>query len=85
MTRACRHAIVRAYMASSSENTANWDTILEAFDRAPVGEPFTPEQRAELDQMTADIAAGRIKLVPHAEVHTWVVTNSPEESEFAAE
>jgi hypothetical protein len=44
------------------------DPVLLALQRAPLGEPFTPEQRAELDQDVADIAAGRAKLVPHAEV-----------------
>jgi hypothetical protein len=40
------------------------DPALLALQRAPLGEPFTPEQRAELDQDVADIAAGRVKLVP---------------------
>lgn len=29
---------------------------------------FTAEQRAEIEQSLADVAAGRAKLVPHAEV-----------------
>jgi hypothetical protein len=44
------------------------DPILQALDRAPIGEPFTPEQRAELDQDLADIAAGRAKLIPHEDI-----------------
>jgi hypothetical protein len=44
------------------------DPVVRALDRAPLGEPFMPEQRAELDQAMADIAAGRVKLVPHADV-----------------
>jgi hypothetical protein len=39
------------------------DPVLAALARAPVGEPWTPEQRAELDQAMADIAAGRSRLV----------------------
>jgi hypothetical protein len=37
--------------------------VLAAIARAPLGAPFTPEQRAELDQAVADIAAGRARLV----------------------
>lgn len=44
------------------------DPVLLALHRAPLGQPFTPEQRAELDQDMADIAAGRAQLVPHAQV-----------------
>ena len=45
-----------------------FDPILAAIDRAPVGEPFTPEQEAELAQDLADIAAGRARLVAHEDV-----------------
>jgi hypothetical protein len=72
-------------MTPPSPNRAGLAAIFEAFDRAPVGEPFTPEQRAELDQIMADIGAGKIATVPHAEVHAWVVRNGGEEAEFAAE
>jgi hypothetical protein len=44
------------------------DPILAAIARAPVGEPFTPEQQAELAQDLADIAAGRARLVAHDDV-----------------
>jgi hypothetical protein len=44
------------------------DPVLAALDRAPVGEPFTPEQRAELDQDLADIAAGRARLIAHEDL-----------------
>ena len=42
--------------------------VLAALDRAPVVRALTPQQRAELDQDVADIAAGRAQLTPHAEV-----------------
>ena len=45
-----------------------FDPILAAMDRAPVGEPFTPEQEAELAQDVADIAAGTARLVAHEDV-----------------
>jgi hypothetical protein len=40
-----------------------FDPIFAAIDRAPIGEPFTPEQEAELAQDLADIAAGRARLI----------------------
>jgi hypothetical protein len=45
-----------------------FDPILAAIDRAPVGEPFTPEQEAELAQDLADIAAGTARLIAHEDV-----------------
>jgi predicted transcriptional regulator len=48
------------------------DSILDAIDRAPIGEPFTPDQLAELDQAMADIAAGTAELVPHEDVPAWL-------------
>jgi hypothetical protein len=42
--------------------------VLAAMDRAPTGEPFTPEQEAELAHDLADIAAGRARLVAHEDV-----------------
>lgn len=62
-----------------------FDPVLAAIARAPVGEPFTPEQRAELDQCVADIASGKVKTVPHAEVHAWLEQRRSEEAEVAAE
>lgn len=49
-----------------------FDPILDAIDRAPLGEPFTPEQESELRQATADIAAGRTQLVAHEDVPAWL-------------
>ena len=48
------------------------DPILEALDRAPMGEPFTPDQRAELDQAMAEVAAGRVKLISNEDVPAWL-------------
>lgn len=45
-----------------------FDPVLSALDNAPLGEPFTPEQEAELAEDLADIRAGRARLVPHAEI-----------------
>lgn len=61
------------------------DPILAAIARAPVGEPFTDEQRAELDQAMADITSGKVKLIPHEEVHAWLQARIAEEAEVAAE
>jgi hypothetical protein len=44
------------------------DPVLDAIDRAPAGEPFTPEQTAELAQDLEDLAAGRLRLVLHEDV-----------------
>ncbi|MBK9259194.1 MAG: addiction module protein [Polyangiaceae bacterium] len=44
------------------------DPILDAIDRAPRVPRLTAEQRAELEQDVADIAAGRVKLVPNDDV-----------------
>lgn len=61
------------------------DPVLAAIARAPVGEPLTDEQRAELDQILADITSGKMKTVPHAEVHAWLEARIAEEAEVAAE
>jgi hypothetical protein len=44
------------------------DPVGEALDRAPIGEPWTPEQCAELDQAMEDIRAGRARLVAHEDL-----------------
>lgn len=48
------------------------DPVLDALDRAPIGEPFPPEVLAALDQTMVDIAAGRIQLVAHEDVPAWL-------------
>ncbi|KYF68335.1 hypothetical protein [Sorangium cellulosum] len=44
------------------------DPILAAIDRAPRVQRLAPEQRAELEQDLADIAAGRARLVAHEDL-----------------
>lgn len=44
------------------------DAVLDAIDRAPLVRALTAEQRAELEQDLADIAAGRAAMVSHADV-----------------
>lgn len=46
------------------------DPIAAVLSRAPRVERLTADQRAELAQDTADIAAGRARLVPHEELTT---------------
>jgi|HubBroStandDraft_2_1064218.scaffolds.fasta_scaffold839673_2 hypothetical protein len=58
--------------AVATATPIDFDPILAALDRAPIGEPFTPEQRAELDQAMDDIAAGRTKLIAHDDVPAWL-------------
>jgi hypothetical protein len=72
-------------MTARPEDEVTSDPVLEAFDRAPIGEPYSAAQRAELDQIVADIAAGKVATVPHAEVHAWVTLHADEDAEFAAE
>lgn len=52
--------------------------LLAALARAPIGEAFTPEQRAELDQQMEDIRRGRTKLVPHESRETWQQAHADE-------
>jgi hypothetical protein len=44
------------------------DPIRAACDRAPIVHQLTPEQRAELDQDMADIAAGRMQVIAHEDM-----------------
>lgn len=48
------------------------DPVAEALDRAPIGEPFPPEIRAELDQIWEDIQSGRATTVAHEDVPAWL-------------
>ena len=41
----------------------DFDPILAACDRAPIVDRLTPEERAELDRIVEDIAAGRRRVV----------------------
>jgi hypothetical protein len=49
-----------------------FDPVLDAMARAPVVRRLTTEQRAELDQAVADLAAGRSKAVPHDDAPAWL-------------
>jgi hypothetical protein len=46
------------------------DFVAEAFDRAPVGEPFPPEILAEIERAEADVRAGRG--VRHEDLPGWL-------------
>lgn len=59
------------------------DPVLEAIDRAPRVHRLSPEQRAELEQDVADIAAGRVNLVPNDDVPAWLEAHARELGEFA--
>lgn len=71
------------------ETDAEIDPVLAAIARAPVGEPYPPEQQAELDQIWADMTSGKMKTVPQAEVQAevqaWLEQRRAEEAEVAAE
>ena len=45
--------------------------LLAALARAPVGKPFSPEQRAILDEQMEAIREGKTKLVPHEDRDAW--------------
>jgi len=71
----------RATLAWMSEPAAKpvRDPVAEALDRAPVGEPFAPELRAELDAMLEDLRAGRLDLVAHEDLPAWLEEESARE------
>lgn len=46
--------------------------LLAAMARAPVGEPFAPEQLAQLDAQMEAIRDGRVILVPHDDRANWL-------------
>jgi len=72
-------------MTRSSDNSDDHDPWLEAIRNAPVGVPFTPEQRAELDHDMAELAAGKLVLIAHDDVPAWLEARAREEGELAAE
>ena len=53
--------------------------LIEAVRRAPRVLALTSEQRAELDQDVADIAAGRVQLVAHDDVPAWLESRAHNE------
>jgi hypothetical protein len=58
------------------------DPIRQAILRAPQTTRLTPEQRAELAQDLADIAAGRVTLVAGDEVPAWLEAHARELGEL---
>jgi len=48
------------------------DPVADACARAPVIHELTPEQRAELDAIMADVRAGRSDLVRHEDLPAWM-------------
>lgn len=65
-------------MATANPLPSAFHPLLAALERAPIGEPFTPEQRAELDQQMEDIRAGRTKLVRHEDRAAWLEAHARE-------
>ncbi len=45
-----------------------FDPIVAAINRAPVVDFLTPEERADLDQLTVDISTGRVQVIAHEDV-----------------
>jgi hypothetical protein len=62
----------------SAAAIAETDPVLAAFENAPVGEPFPPELRAELDERMEDVAAGRVQMVDHDDVPAWLEQHARE-------
>lgn len=52
--------------------------LLTALARAPIGEPFTPEQRAVLDEQMEAIREGRAVLVRHEDRGRWADAHAEE-------
>jgi hypothetical protein len=57
---------------SIAARASDLDPVLAALDAAPVVRWLTPEQRADLDEAMAEIAAGRVELVEHDDVPAWL-------------
>ncbi|WP_437617752.1 hypothetical protein [Sorangium sp. So ce1151] len=55
-------------MATRPDASPSDPILAAAIDRAPRVQRLTPEQRAELEQDLADIAAGRARLVAHEDL-----------------
>jgi len=49
-----------------------FDLVAEALARAPVVQTFTPEERAEVDQIWDDIRSGRAQTVRHEDLPAWL-------------
>lgn len=72
-------------MADSSMNSATEDPFVVALRNASPGEPFTPEQVAELEQDMAQLEAGTLEVVAHDDVPAWLEARAREEAALAAE
>jgi hypothetical protein len=59
-------------MGTTAAKPLQVNPLIEALRRAPLGEPLTPEQEAELAQDVADLAAGRVHPVAHDDVPAWL-------------
>jgi len=60
----------RATLPSMATATplAHLDPVLEALRRAPVGEPLPADVLAEIEEREAAVAAGRVKMITHADI-----------------
>jgi hypothetical protein len=47
---------------------ADLDSILRAFDEAPLGEPLSPEEEAECAERDEELRSGRVEGVRHDQV-----------------
>lgn len=72
-------------MLVPSTNNAAQDPFVTALHNASQGEPFTPEQSAELEHDMAELAAGTLEVVAHDEVPAWLEARAREEAALAAE
>jgi hypothetical protein len=72
-------------MKPQSEHSTAYDAVIAALDNAPVGEPLSLEERAELDQIMADVSAGRRTLIRNEDVPAWLEAKACEEGDVAAE
>lgn len=72
-------------MTDSSTNTPVQDPFVVALRNARRGEPFTPEQVAELERDMAELEAGTLEVVAHDDVPAWLEARAREEAALAAE
>ncbi|MEP7120464.1 MAG: hypothetical protein ABJE95_06135 [Byssovorax sp.] len=66
-------------MSPATARAVPRNPLIEAIRRAPRVQALTSEQRAELDQDVADIAAGRVQLVSHDDVPAWLEARARDE------
>ena len=62
-------------MVAAAKSVLLSHPLRAALARAPIGESFSPEQRAELDQRMKDIHEGRTQLVHHEDRGAWRETH----------